>query len=184
MESLQGQLLVATVDLVDPNFARSVLLMLDHGEEGATGLVLNRQTGVTLVEVAGQVFEVPIDWPKPIHLGGPVPGPLLALHGDADLSDREIMAGVHCSGSAENLLELARLRVEPSLFLANYSGWGPGQLEAEIAEGSWLTWPASSNLILVDGPVGLWEAVHRQIQAGRLARMLNLREIPSDPRLN
>ena len=184
MEFLKGQLLVASDDLVDPNFARSVLLMLDHGEEGATGLVLNRQTGVTLVEVAGQVFEVAIDWPKPIHLGGPVPGPLLALHGVADLSDREILAGVHCSGSAENLLELARLREEPSLFLANYSGWGPGQLEAEIAEGSWLIWPASSSLILLSSPVGLWELVQRQIQAGQLARMLNLREIPVDPGLN
>ena len=78
MESLKGHLLVAARGLLDPNFARTVILMLGHGPEGAAGLVLNRPTDPrTIGEIAEQVFEEEIDWDKPIHLGGPVAGPLV-----------------------------------------------------------------------------------------------------------
>ena len=79
MESLKGHLLVATRGLLDPNFTRTVILILGHGPEGAAGLVLNRPTDKTIGEVAEQVFEEEIDWDKPIHIGGPVPGPLVVL---------------------------------------------------------------------------------------------------------
>jgi len=91
MKSLKGHFLVASTSLDDPNFARAVLLIIEHTDEGAAGVILNRPTGATIAEIAEKVFDEPDDWDKPIHLGGPVPGPLMALHDLAHLGDQEVI---------------------------------------------------------------------------------------------
>src|SRR5262245_27961695 len=113
--------------------------MLDHSDEGAAGLILNRPTEATVAAIADQVFEEPSDWDKPISLGGPVPGPMIVLHGVEGLSDQEVIPGVYSTVDAARVKELVRAKPEPALALANYSGWGPGQLDGEIKEGSWVT---------------------------------------------
>ena len=95
MRSLKGHLLIASPSLLSSFFTRTVILMLDHTEEGAAGVVLNRPTEATLAEIAETVFSEADDWEKPLHLGGPVSGPLMILHELEALSDHEVIPGFH-----------------------------------------------------------------------------------------
>lgn len=184
MTSLKGHLLVATPELLAPIFARSVILMLDHSETGAAGVILNRPTEATVAAVAEQVFEEPSDWDKPISLGGPVPGPFLVLHTDEALADQQVIPGVYSTVDAAKVRDLVRRKGEPALTVANYSGWSPGQLEGEIAEGSWVTLPARAALVFRDTPDDLWEAVMKEYNGLRLTSMFGIRGLPDDPRAN
>lgn len=184
MESLKGHLLVARHYLLDPNFFHSVVLMLEHNEEGAFGVVINRNTETTIGGISDQAFEEPVDWEKPIGLGGPVTGPLLALHQRADLADQQVMPELYSTTDADKLMTLVREKVEPTRFVANYSGWGPGQLEGELAEASWLVLPASIDHIFCEDETELWKEVARQINRQNLTSMLELPDPPEDPRMN
>jgi putative transcriptional regulator len=83
MKSLKGHLLVAAHNLDDPNFERTAILLIEHAGKGAMGLVLNRPSGATISDLAGKLFDEDFSWHKPIHLGGPVTGPFVALHTSA-----------------------------------------------------------------------------------------------------
>jgi putative transcriptional regulator len=184
MTFLKGHLLIATPELLAPIFTRSVILMLDHSGGGAAGVILNRPTDTKLASLAEKIFDEPSDWDKSISLGGPVPGPLLVLHAVEDLADQEVLPGVFSTIDAEKVRDLVRQKVEPSLTLANYAGWSPGQLEGEIAEGSWVTLPARPALVFWDASGDLWEAVVKEYNGLRLTSMLGIRELPVDPRVN
>jgi putative transcriptional regulator len=184
MKSLKGHLLVATPRLSDPNFTRTVLLMFQHSEDGAAGIILNRLTGATISDVADQVFPDEFEWDKPIQLGGPVPGPLLVLHRDESLSDHEMIPGVFGTFDSEKIQEIVRQRTEPSLIIANYAGWGPGQLESELDEDSWLELPATADHVFWEDDRDLWDSVVNEIHSGRLSRILGIVEIPDDPSMN
>ena len=182
MTSLKGHLLLASPDLLDPNFARSILLMIDHDREHASGVILNRPTSATIADISEQVFDEPLDWDKPLHLGGPVVGPLMVIHTDGDLSDREVLPGIYSTIDADRVRILLTNRAEPTLIVANYAGWGPGQLEAEIKEGSWRLVAAEPGRVF-----GLddddWEAIVREIDANQIPRILGI-DLPADPSLN
>lgn len=184
MESLKGHLLVATRGLLDPNFARTVILMLGHGPEGAAGLVLNRPTDKTIGEVAAQVFEEEIDWDKLIYIGGPVPGPLVVLHTAESLSDEEVMPGVYSTADSDKLRLLVTQQVEPSLIIASYAGWGPGQLEVEFAEETWKSLPARAEHIFWTGDDDLWDTITAEIGRADIVSLLKIRAMPDDPSLN
>lgn len=184
MTSLKGHLLLATPRLIEPIFARSVILMLDHSEEGAAGLILNRPTEATLAAISADVFEEPSDWEKAVTLGGPVPGPLVILHKVAELSDQEVIDGVYTTVDTDKVRALVRDQPEPSLAVANYSGWGPGQLEGEIAEGTWFSLPARVNLVFWEGTGDLWKSAVKEYNARTLTSMLHVREVPDDPSVN
>jgi putative transcriptional regulator len=184
MNSLKGHLLIAAPSLVAPFFSRTVILLFEHSDAGAMGVILNRPTEATVGDVAEQVLKESLDWDKPIHVGGPVPGPLLIVHGEADLADQEVLDGVYSSIEAEKVQQLIRRQTEPCLVVANYSGWGPGQLESEMEEDSWLTWPATGDLIFWDSGGDLWNIVVGKVRAAQLQDMLNLDELPEDPSLN
>lgn len=184
MTTLKGHLLVASPDLLDPNFARAVLLMFEHNKQGAAGLILNRPTVATIGDIAEQVFSEPFDWDKPLNIGGPVVGPLTVVHTAEELSDREVMDGLFTTVDAAKVQDLLRRKVEPSLILANYAGWGPGQLEAEIKEGSWLLTPATADLVFGTDDNEAWAAIVREIESRVLPKILGIREVPDDPSLN
>ncbi|KAA5545150.1 YqgE/AlgH family protein [Roseiconus nitratireducens] len=158
-ESLSGKLLIASPYLGDPNFIRSVVLIVNHDEQGAFGLTLNRPTDRRLSQV------VELSLPKgPVrdddHLfeGGPVDGPLLALH---DLQGvgapiGEPTSRIWLTGD-EDHLRLLLTRVDASVrFVSQYSGWGPNQLESEMQSGGWLVGPASAELVFA-APSDIWE---------------------------
>ena len=136
MESLEGQLLLASPQLLDPNFVRTVVLLVEHNDNGALGLVINRPTGTTVQELWKQVGESPCESRQPVHLGGPVSGPIMAIHTVNSLAEMEIVEGVFFAMKKQNLDELVR-RDERFKVFYGQSGWGPGQLEGEIEQGAW-----------------------------------------------
>lgn len=184
MKSLKGHLLVATTELLDPNFARAVVLMFEHTELGAAGVVINRPIEASITDIADQVFEQPMDWDKPIYLGGPVPGPLMVIHADRTMADQEILPGVYSTIEAEKVREILRQKAEPTLIVANYAGWGAGQLERELAEETWQFTPAHDDHLFGADPETLWEVVREQISAGNLLDLLDVPNVPVDPSQN
>lgn len=184
MKSLKGKLLIATPNLHDPNFARTVLLMFEHTEEGAAGVILNRPTEATITDLSEQVFQEPFEWDKPISLGGPVPGPLVVFHEIEDLADQEVIDGVYQTIDAAKIQQLLRQRPEPSLIVANCAGWGPGQLEGEIEADAWISRPATSEHVFWEGSEDLWEVMVKGVNTSQLSELLGLRIVPEDPSLN
>jgi putative transcriptional regulator len=184
MTSLKGQLLVAAPGLPGPMFARSVVLLLDHDEAGAMGVILNAPTGTTMTDLAGKLFEEGFAWDKPLHLGGPVPGPLVVLHEIEDLADREVVPGVYAALEAVKAQEVASRKAEPSLVLANHAAWGPGQLEDEIGSGHWYTLPATAEVVLWRADADLWDVAIKRANARKLSAILRLRGLPADPGWN
>jgi putative transcriptional regulator len=184
MNSLKGQLLIATPQLLAPIFKQSVILMLEHSDEGAMGVILNQPINTTITDLAGRIFEEGFEWDKALHLGGPVPGPLMVVHTSEDQADAEILPGIFHTLEASRVQEIIRLRLEPSLVIANYSGWGPGQLEGEFDWDSWLTLPAQHEFVFWAGEKELWKVVVNQVNARKLSEFLKLRDVPSDPSYN
>ncbi|HMP01250.1 MAG TPA: YqgE/AlgH family protein [Gemmatales bacterium] len=184
MKSLKGSLLIASPTLLDPNFVKTVVLVFEHSENGAGGVVLNRQTDKTVADIAEQVFELESDWHKPLHLGGPVPGPVCAAHVLEHLADMEILPGVYGAIDPAKLVQVVEQSVEPSLFVVNYSGWGPGQLEGELEEDSWKVLPARPEHIFWKKEQDLWKAVMGELVGAKLGDALGVRFRPPDPRMN
>jgi putative transcriptional regulator len=184
MKSLKGHLLVASPELIAPFFIRTIILMLEHNEDGALGVVLNRPTEATISDISEQVFDERFEWDKPIHLGGPVPGPLLAIHSVEDLADQQVFSGIFSTAEASKVQQIIRQKTEPCLVIANYAGWGPGQLEGEIEEDSWRSTPAKVEHVFWEGMEDLWVAIRKQIGALDLSEILHIRNVPPNPNLN
>lgn len=184
-ESLKGRLLIASPDLQSPMFARSVVLVLEHSEEdGARGIILNLPTSATMADLAGKLFDEDFAWDKPLHLGGPVAGPLLVLHTRPKLADLEVASGVYIALDSAKSQHLITQEIEPSLVIANFSGWAPGQLEQELADDAWVVVPASMGRIFDGADQDLWWTTLRDFRTSVLTKILNLRNVPEDPRLN
>ena len=184
MQTLKGHLLIATPQLQSPIFTRSVILMIDQNEEGALGVIMNQQISTTMTDLSGKIFVEDFEWDKPISLGGPVASSLMMLHTDESLADQEIISGVYITAEGSKVQELIEQRPEPSLVVANYSGWGPGQLDQEIRRDSWLTLPATFDHVFWTGEKELWKVVVNQVQVRKLTALVGVRELPPDPSLN
>ncbi len=169
MKPTAGSLLVATPLLADPNFARTVILVVEHDEaQGSLGVVLNRPTDIE-IEAALPDWEAAVVGPPVLFSGGPVePSALLGLTREA--GGRARMAALE-EGPAEN----SELRL-----FSGYAGWGPGQLDAEIAEQAWWVLPAEPEDAFAARPEKLWYEVLGR-QPGRLSWY---RHYPDDPALN
>lgn len=183
MKSLQGHLLIASRDLADPNFHHAVVLIAQHSEEGALGLILNRRSKVSVKQVWDQISSAECDDQRPLHLGGPCPGPLIAIHTRHFLGDEQIIEGVFYGADKEHLEQLVNEQEDPVKFFAGYAGWGAGQLESELKSGSWLTLPASPEHVFSDGDE-LWEHVVKALGRSTLISTLKLKHVPDDPSLN
>jgi putative transcriptional regulator len=184
MSGYTGRLLVATPSLEDPNFRRTVVLMLDHTEDGALGIVVNRplEVDVSAVLPAWQPYTTA---PGRLFQGGPVQLDsalgLVAVPGDG-----EEPVGVKRIVGSLGLIDLdtppeivvggvAGLRI-----FAGYAGWSAGQLEEEVDVGGWYVVDAEPRDAFSDDPTGLWHAVLRR-QRGELALVSTF---PEDPSLN
>ncbi|HJU47144.1 MAG TPA: YqgE/AlgH family protein [Gaiellaceae bacterium] len=181
MDSLRGQLLVASPSLVDPNFRRSVVLIGEHGEEGAMGVILNRPSPVTVSEAVPPLAEL-VDPPDLVHVGGPVQQQAIVVLGEFDDPSRAAVVVVGTIGflpgeidDATELGGLGRVRV-----FAGYAGWGPGQLEGELEEGAWIVVGAEPGDVFAEDADELWSAVLRR-RGGPYAV---LAQMPPDPRVN
>jgi putative transcriptional regulator len=184
MQSLKGHLLIATPQLESTIFARSVILMLEATEQAAAGVILNQPIKTTLTELSGKIFAADFEWDKPISLGGPLASSLMVLHSAEHLADKEVIPGVYLTVEPSKVHELVEQRPEPSLVLANYSAWGPGQLDGELRRDSWLTLPATPKQVFWTGEKELWKAVWSEVRTRNMAHLLRIREVPADPGLN
>jgi putative transcriptional regulator len=180
MKSLRGQLLISSGGLYDPNFRHTVVLIGEHNADGALGVVLNRALNVTVEQAIPPLSDM-VPPGTPLFQGGPVRAEsavLLAELADPDLADILVFGSVGFlvgDVSRDVLPSLLRARV-----FAGYSGWGPGQLEAEMADDSWITEPAGVDDVFTDAPELLWSRVleRKGPEYRRLSRM------PYDPSMN
>ncbi|MEE2707016.1 MAG: YqgE/AlgH family protein [Planctomycetota bacterium] len=182
MDSLKGHLLIAAPQLGDPNFVRTVILMIDHDENGAFGIVLNRPSGRTVKEVWDELDDS-CECLESINIGGPVVGPLLALHTQEYLAEAEVLPGLYLTAERENLDELVRQDYSTFRLFSGYSGWGEGQLEGELEQGGWITLKAKKEYVFVWDD-DLWDRVGEEITQDVYRRGLKIKQFPTDPSLN
>ncbi len=183
MKSLAGQFLVASPHLRDPNFAHSVVLMLQHEEQGALGVVINRPGDKTVDEVWEMIGSEPCGCDQLVHVGGPVPGPLIALHDQKKHSEREILPKLYMSMQKDAIDAIVREKKARFRLFSGHSGWGGGQLENEMRVGGWLTTPAQPSAVFAD-PDGLWKSVCGEIGRRIIAPNIPADRMPKDPNLN
>jgi putative transcriptional regulator len=182
----QGTLLAASPDMLDPNFMHSVVLMCQHTDQGAYGVVVNRPSGQNTDKV---LSDHPL-WSQAhaeLYFGGPVSlNQLQLLHsaGERVPGGIEVLKDVFLGGDLE---AAARWWLDEEIparaalrLVVGYSGWGAGQLESELQRGSWLPAPGASELIFMEDSRNIWRAVLRSL-GGDAAGMENL---PPDPHWN
>jgi putative transcriptional regulator len=181
-ETLRGRLLVASPALRDPNFDRTVVLLLEHTEEGALGVVLNRPSELDLAEALPEWGGLALD-PAVVFVGGPVQtGSLIGLAAawtDAQVEGWTPLIGRVGAVDLEHPDALAPGVGEVRIF-SGYAGWGAGQLEGELEVGAWFVLDAAPDDAFSPQPDRLWRTVLRR-QGGRMALMAGY---PEDPELN
>lgn len=181
MDPVRGQLLVAAPSLADPNFFRTVVLVAEHGDEGALGVVLNRPAEVTVGEAVPDLAEA-IGDDALVHIGGPVrPNGVVVL---AEWTDPEPSAGlvfgsVGLLGAAADVEDLGPTALRVRAY-AGYAGWGPGQLDAELEREDWITAKPTADDVFTDDPDNLWARVLER-KGGRFALIARM---PTDPSVN
>jgi putative transcriptional regulator len=176
-ESVRGRLLVATPDLRDPNFSRTVVLVMEHNDEGALGVVLNRPIDMAVSEVL-PAWEGHTSAPACLFVGGPVaPTAVIAL----GRGDGPVFAPLF-DGLGTLDLDLDPAQYAPTMadirVFVGYSGWGPGQLEHELTAGGWLVLDLVAEDPFSADPSQLWRDVLRR-QPGRVAMFASAPEDPS-----
>ena len=181
MEPLKGQLLIASPALVDPNFARSVVLVAEHSDEGAMGVVLNRPAELAAADAVPEI-ETLVEPDAVIHAGGPVQPQaivVLAEFVDPDAAAVVVFDGVGFIPAESEPGDLDEVTRRARAY-AGFAGWSAGQLESELEEGSWITEPARLEDVFTDEPENLWSAVLRR-KGGQYALLATM---PIDPSLN
>ena len=167
--TLAPVLLVSMPQMLDPNFARTVVLLAEYGRHGAFGLVVNRRMDEPAHEVIRP--DPPMDIRKDVHLfvGGPVEPNrawVLTAHRELDNDALEIQSGVYLSASPTLIRHALQSSPDPPLRLViGYAGWGPGQLDEELAASSWLMAPVAADLVFETPIDQMWETAIRRLGA-------------------
>jgi putative transcriptional regulator len=164
IESLTGQLLIASPNIGDPRFAHTVILIVKHDKDGALGITINRPVGersiASLLEAQGEDVS-DIEGTVRIFAGGPVQPELgFVVHSAEYRRDETIEVDEHVAMTASRqiLRDIGHHRgPQKSLFALGYAGWAAGQLEAELARHDWFTAPEEPKLIFDDDRANLWE---------------------------
>ncbi len=181
-DSLRGQLLLASPRLVDPNFWRTVVLIVDHSEEGALGVVLNRPSETSVGDAVPEL-EGLVDPDEPLYIGGPVqPSTVITLARFGDAEDAALLAfdDIGVLGTGGPPLEELAERVLVARAYVGHAGWGPGQLDSEFAREDWIVDPARREDVFSDSPLELWPTVLTR-KGGSYALVARM---PLDPSLN
>ena len=180
-QSLAGQLLLASPSLLDPNFARTVVLIGVHSEDGAMGVVLNRPSGVTVGEAVPQLQEA-VGALEPVYVGGPVQSSsivVLAEFLDPSPAGLLVLGRIGFPAPDASIEDLAEATARRRVF-AGHAGWGQGQLDAEMEGGDWIAHPAQPEDVFTDVPEELWSSVLTR-KGGSYALLARM---PLDPSVN
>lgn len=184
MNSCQGRALIASPYLSDPNFMRSVVYILQHDEEGAFGLMLNRPLNITVGKLVEEITECQLENSDPVFYGGPVDGLVMMMQvvmGDPDHSNTLLVAN-----DRERISKIFNQKDFSSCqfrLFDGYSGWGPQQLECELNEGSWLVWDVQPDQLFTN-PDKLWQLAIREIGRDIITMGISGSELPQDPSNN
>jgi putative transcriptional regulator len=181
MDSVRGQLLVAGPALLDPNFWRTVVLIVEHNEDGALGLVLNRPSETSVGEAVPQLSEL-LDPTQDLFIGGPVqPSSVIVLAEFDDPAEAALIAfddvGVLGTGPSEEQLGAG---IRAGRAFLGHAGWGPGQLDGELERGDWILEPAKLEDAFSSQARQLWSEVLTR-KGGSYALVARM---PSDPSMN
>lgn len=178
MENLRGRLLISNGSLYDPNFRHTVVLIVEHNEDGALGLVLNRPLTMRVAEAVPELAPL-VDPDEHLFVGGPVQpeaAVILAEATDPASLDQPVLERIGLVGELDSLSTIfVRARV-----FGGYAGWGPGQLESEVERDDWILENASPNDVFTDDPQHLWKRVLER-KGGPFAMLATM---PFDPSLN
>ena len=181
MDSVRGQLLVAGPALLDHNFWRTVVLVVEHNDEGALGLVLNRPSETSVAEAVPQL-ETLLDSQERLFIGGPVqPSSVIVLAEFENATDAALIAfddvGVLGTGPSSDELSAG---VRSGRAFLGHAGWGPGQLDGELERGDWILEPARREDAFSADPKALWPEVLTR-KGGSYALVARM---PADPSMN
>jgi putative transcriptional regulator len=181
-KSLKGQLILDNGKLRGSFFHRAVILICQHDSEGAFGLVLNRSTNNKVGEAV--VANLPDTLKEEIlYLGGPVqPQALSFLHNDAYIPDANVLPNLNLGHSLDGLMEIGESfsSTQRVKIFAGYTGWSPEQLDDEIKRDTWMTHPASVDLVFCPKPEQLWQTILRE--KGWKYKLIS--DAPEDPSWN
>lgn len=183
MHSFQGEFLVAAPWQHDPNFVETVILVVEHSDQGAFGVILNCPRERQQISPQERRTERLSSGKAQMFSGGPVTGPLMAIHGDRSLAEREILPGVFFSGKEEKVISLVRQTKHPYKIFTGYAGWGSGQLEYEIEQGVWRVVAATTDQIFSISDT-LWKQLSRQVFEMQVQSLFHINHIPLDARWN
>jgi putative transcriptional regulator len=181
MDSLRSQLLVASPQLLDPNFARTVVLITEHNDEGAMGIILNRPATTTVVDAAPELEDL-VEPGEDVFVGGPVQPSSVIVLAEWDSPDDAavpVFDGIGFVGADADPDELARTVSRARVF-AGFAGWSGGQLEAELERDDWILEPALPEDVFTLAPEQLWSDVLER-KGGEYALVARM---PLDPSLN
>jgi putative transcriptional regulator len=182
LKAEKGRLLISEPFLPDPNFERTVVLLCEHNDEGSFGFVLNKPAIVKVNDVMEELKNFSHD----IFIGGPVQQDTLHfIHRNREIeSGAEVIKDIFWGGNFENVLFLSdtqQLLPSHIKFFLGYSGWGPGQLDEELEENSWIVCDfVTEELMFETDPTGMWRKALGNM-GGRFAVYANY---PLDPNLN
>ena len=176
--SLKGKLLIAAPLLVDPNFHRTVVLVIEHSEEGALGVVLNRPTELPVADAVPELADLDDGW---VFAGGPVqPQAVIALAEYTGTPPEGAVCGPIAPIGVESDMDSLAEEVTRVRVYAGYSGWGEGQLEGELEEDAWFVEPALPGDVFCADAEELWS--HVLDRKGGEYRLVA--RMPEDPGLN
>jgi putative transcriptional regulator len=181
-ESLRGKLILASPVLKDPNFIRTVVLIAEHTDDGAMGLVLNRPAATTVSEAVPDLAWL-AEGDEQVYVGGPVAETaviVLAEFERPELAGALVESDLGFIGADADDPERLDGAIRRARVFAGHAGWGPGQLEDELAEEAWIVEPPTREEIFTEDAEGLWAAVLRR--KGRRYALLST--MPLDPSLN
>jgi putative transcriptional regulator len=180
METLRGKLLIASSQMADPNFSRAVVLLIQHSEAGALGLILNRPLQISVREVCSQSLGEECEVEGVLHQGGPCDGPLMVLHRSEFEKDLDVMPGLFFTTERSKIQTLLRQGSPNARYFVGYSGWGAGQIENEMETESWVIVESDAATIF-NSKETLWAKLNTRRFVGD---WVDPEHLPDDPSIN
>lgn len=183
VKNLTGQFLIASDEMSDPNFHQTVVLIVQHSEDGAMGVVINRPTPTTVQEAWDKIAGEDCKILGNVHIGGPCEGTLSVMHTAEAHSDLPVLQDLFFSASRDSIEQIISTHADNCRFFIGYAGWGCEQLENELNRGDWHLLPANVDLAFSQAEE-LWQTLLKKSAGHSVISALNIKHIPDDPSLN
>lgn len=180
--ALSGQLMVATKRCEDGLFAGTVCLILHHGQEGSMGLVLNKSLDIDVGGLLKFLEASDNSHHRSVCFGGPVSGPIIALHNHAECAEVAAASGVYVAAHLDKLKQLVSSDDGEVRILVGQVHWKVGQLEQEMSQGLWLPLPATPKIVFAN-PEDMWQQSMREL-GNRYISLLTHATPPADVHSN